>query len=59
MGMDNDISHKFTHKFILITTIYDQLPNEPLMPLMGRGMSLINNANFVDNLAKMRFFKKS
>lgn len=30
---------------------------KPLMPLMGRGMSLIINANF-DNLAKMRFFKK-
>ena len=29
MGMDNDIFHKFTHKFIPITTIYDQLPNGP------------------------------
>ena len=27
--MDNDIFHKFTHKFIPITTIYDQLPNKP------------------------------
>ena len=25
--MDNDIFHKFTHEFIPITTIYDQLPN--------------------------------
>ena len=27
MEMDNDIFHKFTHKFIPITIIYDQLPN--------------------------------
>ena len=27
MGMDNDIFQKFTHEFIPITTIYDQLPN--------------------------------
>ena len=32
MGMDNDNFHKFTHKFIPITTIYDQLPNGPLVP---------------------------
>ena len=25
--MNNDISHKFTYKFIPITTIYNQLPN--------------------------------
>ena len=29
--MNNDIFHKFTHKFIPITTIYDQLPNGPLV----------------------------
>ena len=31
MGVDNDIFHKFTHKSIPITIIYDQLPNGPLV----------------------------
>ena len=31
MGMNNDIFHKFTHKFTPITTIYDQQPNGPLL----------------------------
>ena len=31
MRMDNDIFHNFTHKFIPITIIYDQLPNGTLV----------------------------
>ena len=40
MGMDKDIFYKFTHKFIPITTIYDQLPNGPFVPQQGHTFPL-------------------
>ena len=37
--MDNDIFHKFTHKFIPITTIYDQLLNGPWAEKLNNDIS--------------------
>ena len=50
--MDNDIFHKFTHKFIPINTIYDQLPNGPLRVVNP----LIIEFSLVKNTLKHYFY---